>query len=44
MAIGELVTFVIVAAASTWLFEGTLLREAVGYLARRAVVRSPAVG
>ena len=44
MAIGELVAFVLVVLGATWLFEGPLVREAVGYIGRRAIVRAPVVG
>jgi PST family polysaccharide transporter len=44
MAIGELVAFVLVVLGSTWLVEGPLVREAAGYVGRRAVVRAPVAG
>ena len=36
LAIGELVAYVAVAGAATWYLESSLVREAIGYVTRRA--------
>jgi O-antigen/teichoic acid export membrane protein len=43
-AVAELVVYVAIVAVATWLLQGGLLREAVGYLARRSTAQAePAI-
>lgn len=42
LAVGELALYVLVTGAATWIFERSLLEEAVGYLRRRQAAAAPA--
>jgi O-antigen/teichoic acid export membrane protein len=44
MAIADLVTYLAVTIVATWLFEGSLIREAISYLVRRAADAAPIPG
>ena len=44
MAIAELAVYVITTVIATWLFEGSLIREALSYLGRRGTDAAPIAG
>ena len=44
MAIAELIVYVLVTVLATWLFEGSLIREALSYLMRRGASTAPIAG
>jgi O-antigen/teichoic acid export membrane protein len=44
MAIAELAVYLVTTALATWLFEGTLIREALSYVLRRGTGAAPIAG
>jgi hypothetical protein len=44
MAISELAVYLAVTVLATWLFEGSLIREAMSYLSRRGTGAAPIAG